>query len=372
MQLVMFVTALLALLVLAACGRDVSGRTGPPSVAKTNLALDTVASGLEVPWAMDFAPDGRLFVTERPGRIRVVEHGTLRREPWATLSVDAIGEDGLMGIAIAPDFATTHFVYVVGTFRLGSQLVNRVLRLTDRDGAASDERQIVVDNIPSGALHAGDALAFGPDDALYVATGDAREPRRAQDTSSLGGKILRDSRIFALGFRNPQGLAWHPETKELFATEHGPSGFANEGFRRDHDELNVVVQGGNYGWPVVSGMDQSTYYRPPIAVWTPAIAPSGLAFYSGTEFPEWRGNAFVGALRGEQLRRIALARDPSSRAGWRVAAQEALFEHELGRIRAVRYGPDGHLYFTTSNRDDRGKVRPGDDKIFRLRRRTSK
>src|ERR1043166_943045 len=111
MQLVTLVTTLLA---LAACGRDASGRSGQPSVARTDLALDTAAIGLEVPWAMDFAPDGRLFVTERPARIRVVEHGTLRREPWATLSVDAIGEDGLMGIAIAPDFATTHFAYVVG------------------------------------------------------------------------------------------------------------------------------------------------------------------------------------------------------------------------------------------------------------------
>jgi glucose/arabinose dehydrogenase len=216
---------------------------------------------------------------------------------------------------------------------------------------------------------------------LYVATGDARSPVRGQ-TSSLAGKILRITRdgkipadnpdpsspIWAKGFRNVQGLAWDPRTRQLFATEHGPSGFPDELLRRNNDELNAVKRGGNYGWPVVVG----TAYGPfedPIAVWNPAIAPSGLAVYDGTEFPEWRSNLFVGALRGEHLRRIAVAQD--DKGLWRVTDQQPLFEGQLGRVRAVAFAPDGHLYLSVTNRDGRGSARPGDDKILRVVRKHS-
>ena len=346
------------------------------NVPAEQISLDTVATGLEVPWAMAFAPDGRIFVTERRGRIRVVDHETLIAKPWATLDVDASGEDGLMGLALAPDFATSHQLFVVATFRRGGDLVNRVVRFTERDGAGV-EPTVILDGIPSNSLHAGDAIAFGPDGMLYVATGDARTPTNAQLAGSLGGKILRMTRegriptdnpdktslVYSRGFRNVQGLAWDRSSGQLFATEHGPSGFANELGRHDNDELNAVVRGGNHGWPVVAGSGGAGSFVEPVAVWTPGIAPSGLAAYDGNEFPEWRGNLFVGALRGEQLRRIVVARSGDA---WRVAGQQPLFEHKLGRIRAVAFAPDGHLYFSVTNRDGRGSVRPADDRIFRV------
>lgn len=339
---------------------------------------DTIASGLEVPWALAFAPDGRMFVTERPGRIRVIQKGVLASKPWATLDVVAQGEAGLMGIAVAPDFASSRHVFVCATQRSGRQLVNRVIRLTDRDGAGVDP-VVVVDGIPSAEFHAGDAVAFGPDGMLYVATGDARSPGSAQDAKSLAGKILRfrpdgsipadnpkpGSPVYASGVRNVQGLAWDPATGQLFATDHGPSGFPSERFRQNNDELNAIRAGANYGWPSVVGDSRNTRYAQPLVAWNPGIAPSGLAFYSGRE-ATWRNTLFVASLKAEHLRRVTVARDATRPAGWRVASEAVLFP-ELGRVRAVAMGPDGALYFTTSNRDGRGVPRRGDDHVYRLR-----
>lgn len=356
-----------------------SADRGVEQVSSEQIGLDTIATGLEIPWAMAFAPDGRLFVTERPGRIRVVEGGRLLPMPWATLDVESGGEDGLLGLAIAPDFATSRQLFVVGTFRDGGDLVNRVVRFTERNGAGADPA-VILDRIPSNSLHAGDAIAFGPDGMLYVATGDARTPPNAQRDASLAGKILRINRdggippdnpnknspIYARGFRNVQGLAWDRGTGQLFATEHGPSGFANELMRHDNDELNAIERGANYGWPVVAGSGGSSEYRQPVAVWNPGIAPSGVAVYEGSEFPEWRGNLFVGALRGQQLRRVVVAKAGDT---WHVVDQQSLFDQQLGRVRAVAFAPDGHLYFSVTNRDGRASVRAGDDKIFRVVRR---
>ena len=322
-----------------------------------------------MPWGIAFAPDGRMFVTERPGRIRVIENRQLRKEPWATVAdVVGAGEAGLMGIALSPGFASDHYVYVVATFVENSRLFNRVLRFTEVNGLGTD-MQVLIDSIPAAEFHAGDAIAFGPDGMLYIATGDAGKPGDAAKVESLAGKILRytpDGRIpadnpfpgspvYALGLRNVQGLAWHPETKALFATEHGPSGFPNERFRRNNDELNVIVRGGNYGWPDEAGMSDDEKYIAPITVWSPAIAPSGLGFFGG--------NVFVGGLRGQQLRLVEIERAGS---GYRAGGERALFKEELGRIRAVASGPDGTLYFATSNWDGRGDPRELDDRILRL------
>ncbi|MEW5929023.1 MAG: PQQ-dependent sugar dehydrogenase [Gemmatimonadota bacterium] len=377
---------LAAAVLLAACGGDERPPPAPQAAegpapaaaaprATPAAAYQTVASGLEVPWDLGFAPDGRIFVTEREGRIRVVESGGLRPEPWAELDVAAVGEAGLTSIAVAPDFARSGAVYVLGTFRGGGGLENRVVRLVDRGGRGADPR-VVVGGLPAERVHAGSALDFGPDGMLYVTTGDAREPPRAQDPRSLAGKLLRyrpdgsvppdnpsgGSPVYALGLRNSQGIDWNEEG-ELFASEHGPSGFANEGDREGHDELNHLRPGGNYGWPEVAGLAGGGRFAAPLAAWTPAVAPSGLAIYRGDAFPAWRGDAFLGALRGEQLIRVELER---SGGGWRASGQEALFLGELGRIRAVRMGPDGALYFTTSNRDGRGDPREGDDRVLRV------
>jgi glucose/arabinose dehydrogenase len=343
-------------------------------------SVDTVASGLEVPWSIGFAPDERIFVSERVGRIRVIEHGRLRAEPWATLPVAAQGEAGLMGIAIAPDFETSRAVYAVATIEREGALLNRVLRFTDEGGKAG-EPVIVLDNIPAAVFHAGDAIAFGPDGMLYVATGDAREPRTAQDVGSLAGKVLRmtstgavpadnptpGSLVYARGVRNMQGIAWDPSTGHAFGTDHGPSGFPNERFRQGRDELNVIPRDGNLGWPTVAGQSRDRRFTPPLADWSsPGIAPAGLAFYSGPHAP-WAGSVFVAALKGEQLRRVTLVRDSATAPGWRVGDDEPLLVGRYGRLRAVAMGPDGLVYFTTSNRDGRGAPRPGDDHILRLR-----
>ena len=356
-------------------------QTGPERSTSPRFSIETVASGLVTPWALAFAPDGRIFVTERLGRIRIVRQGVLAEEPWATVAVKEDGEAGLMGIAISPDFDRTRHVFVVGAFRSGDdELVNRVVRFTEKNGKGT-EPTVIIDSIPGEKYHAGDAIAFGPDGMLYVATGDAREPGDAQDNESLAGKILRyepdgriphdnpvrGSAVYASGLRNPQGIAWEPWTKQLFAIDHGPSGFPNERLRRNHDELNAIRAGGNYGWPTVAGEDDDSRYVAPMLDWTPGIAPAGLAVYTGEDFPEWRGHLFVGALRGMQLRRVAVARGSDGTSGWRVV-DEQVIAHGLGRIRAVGMGPDGFLYFATSNRDGRGTPAEADDRLLRLAR----
>ena len=377
---------------LVACSPDGDGTTDSPRRAAgaetaattavrdtTRFMVHTVATGLDTPWDLAFAPDGRIFVTERPGRIRTVHHGRLAAEPWATLEVAAEDESGLMGIAVSPDFERNRHVYVVATFRTPSgDLVNRVIRFTDRDGKGSDPT-VIVDSIPAANYHAGDAIAFGSDGMLYVATGDARDPGSAQDPESRAGKILRydasgripadnpdrESPVWALGLRNPQGLAWEPWTNQLFAIDHGPSGLPSERLRRHHDELNAIRAGGNYGWPNVAGQAEDPRFVAPMFDWTPGIAPAGLAVYTGKDFPSWRGHLFVGALRGAHLRRVAVARGSGGSSGWRVTDEQVMVKG-LGRIRAVQMGRDGYLYFTTSNRDGRGTAAPADDRLLRL------
>lgn len=360
---------------LAACGGSPTNL--PPASPTPGVALDTVATGLQVPWDVAFAPDGRIFVTERAGRIRVIENGVLRPEPWAVLQVSRRSETGLMGIALAPDFSTSGHVFVVGAFPAGEKRAeNRVYRLTERDGRGVEPR-LVLGGIPAARYHAGAALRFGPDGMLYLTSGDATRPASAQDPASFGGKVLRmrpdggvpadnphpGSYEYARGVRNPQGLAWHP-AGALFAPDHGPTRLPREWFRAGRDELNVIVPGANYGWPDAAGDEGGREYVRPLVEWTPAIAPGAMAFYTGEAFP-WRGDAFVAALKGRGLMRIVL-RPAAGGRGWRAVAAEPLFSGTLGRIRAVAMGPDGHLYFTTSNRDGRGDPRPGDDLLLRI------
>lgn len=364
------------------------------------VRVDTIARHLAVPWAIAFAPDGRTFVTERAGRVRIIENGALRAEPWATLDVYAdepsiFPEAGLMGIALAPDFASSRAVYLLAThWRDGaarssslparlwrrargfvgtppSRWVNRVHRCTDNGGRASDCR-VVVDGLPASFYHAGGALAFGPDGMLYLTLGDALDPDASRGPRSLAARILRytpggnvpadnpvpRSPVWASGLRNSQGIAWHPETHDMFALEHGPSGMPQERMRAGNDELNVIVKGAHYGWPDAIGADSPMQ---PLRLWRVAIAPGGLAFYSGGS-PSWRGSLFIGGLRGRTLRRLTVARGD---AGWSVTGEEELLRG-TGRIRAVAMAPDGSIWVTTSNRDHRGPAGPSDDLVLRL------
>ena len=196
---------------------------------------EVVASDLEVPWDLGFARDGRIFLTERPGRIRVIENDALRSQPWARLDVVATGEAGLTAIALHPDFEENGYLYVLGTFRGDQGLENRVVRLTDSGGRGADQ-QVIVDGLPAARIHAGSALDFGPDGLLYVTSGDATNPQLAQQPDALNGKLLRyqadgtpapgnplGGPVYALGLRNPQGLDWHT-SGAILASEHGPSG----------------------------------------------------------------------------------------------------------------------------------------------------
>jgi len=358
---------------------DAPAPSATPATSATPQ-VEVVATGLAVPWALALAPDGRILVTERAGRLRVIENGVLRPEPLATLPVAAIGEGGLMGLALDPAFAENGWLYLMYTYSQGGQPLNRISRFTLAADGLRDEMTLI-DAIPGARFHNGGRLAFGPDGVLYAGTGDAGAPQLAQRLDSLAGKVLRlnadgsipednpfpGSYVYSLGHRNPQGLAWHPVTGVLYAAEHGPSGEFGLCCR---DEVNRITPGGNYGWPYVAGEDVvdaaqagARALLPPLAssgadTW----APAGLAFYHGGPLAAWQGDLFFGALRGQQLRRFTLAGAEHDRA----LAQEALYLGEFGRIREVIMGPDGYLYLTTSNRDGRGQPAAEDDRILRI------
>jgi quinoprotein glucose dehydrogenase len=341
-------------------------------VEVAEAAVESIAQGLETVWAIDFAPDGRIFVSERPGRIRVIDpQSGLLPDPWAEVSVWESGESGLLGLALHPQYGDSPFVYVMYTYQDDEgDAKGRVSRFREVDGRGADE-EVVLEGIPAAARHSGGMLAFGPDGLLYVGTGDATRAPIAQSRRSLGGKILRirsdgsipegnpdeGSPVYALGLRNVQGFDWDFVSGRMFATMHGPTG---EWAHFDRDEINVIVPGGNYGWPKVLGAPGDPRFVDPLLEYTPAVAPADARFYQGP-ITEWSGDFFFATLRGEHLHRVVLDDDRMT-----VRALERLWPDVYGRIRAVGRGPNGHLYFGTSNRDGRGHARPGDDQVFRI------
>ncbi len=338
------------------------------------IEIDAIAAGLDTPWDLVFTSPERMLVTERPGQIRIVENGELREKPLHVFD-DVIekGEDGLMSLALDPAYPENRFLYAAVAYADGTDLWVKVTRFVDA-GEKLESPFVVIDRIPAAQYHSGCRIAFGPDGKLYISTGDATDKRLAQETNSLAGKILRinpdgtipsdnpfpGSAVWSFGHRNPQGLAWHPDNALFYETEHGPSIIDGPA---GGDEVNVIERAGNYGWPIVSHDKNRDGMIAPILTYTPAEAPGSLMIYSGRVFPEWRGNLFFGALKGEGLMRIRLdTNDPK-----KIASYGKLREVSLGRIRAVVEGPDGNIYFTTSNRDGRGKPAPLDDRIFRIR-----
>jgi glucose/arabinose dehydrogenase len=371
---------LLALALIVAveigCGGD-SGQ--PPSGSDATPAADVfttedgvrfrvevVASALQVPWSLAFAADGRLFVTERGGRVRILNLTAGGSELALTLDdVFAQGEAGALGLALDPEFASNRFVYVYYTARAGSGgAVNRVVRYREA-GSRLGEAAVLLDGIPASTIHDGGRLRFGPDGFLYITTGDAATTSLAQDPASLAGKILRLARdgtvprdnpfaspLFSYGHRNPQGLDWHPVSGALWASEHGNTG---------NDEINAIEAGGNYGWPTIEAAQTMVGMHTPAVFFSPAIAPSGESFYRGSRFPAFVNNLFVATLRGTHLLRLRVDAGTA-----RVLSQERLLVDRYGRIRDVVTGPDGLLYFCTNNRDGRGTPAAADDRIARL------
>ncbi|MDH3732529.1 MAG: PQQ-dependent sugar dehydrogenase [Gemmatimonadota bacterium] len=364
------------------------GLAGPAAAQETyssdlhDFRVVPVASGLEHPWSIAFLPSGDILATERPGRLRVIRDGRLHPDPIAGVpDVRARGQGGLLEVALHPDFETNRLVYL--TFskpnRGGSEATTAVVRGRFDGHALSDLEEIFEAEAWSrGGNHFGSKLAFDRDGHLFVTVGDrGASPfelgdHPAQHLTNHQGKVLRlhdDGRvpadnpfvgqdsalpeIWSFGHRNLQGLAFHPETGDLWETEHGPQG---------GDELNLVRPARNYGWPVIgygvqyggrrihdsperAGMEQPVHY------WVPSIATSGLLIYSGDRFPHWRGSAFVGGLSGAQIARVTL--------DGREAVSEETLLRGFGRIRDIRQGPDGLIYLAidTSGGSEPGIVR---------------
>ena len=360
------------------CGHPPPGRGAgeveTSALAQTDFRVETVVGGLQVPWSIVWAPDGRMIFTERPGRLRVYQDGKLKPEPLFTVpDVEPRGESGLMSIALHPQFAANHLLYLSYAYKADGQGV-RVVRYRETANGLTD-RKVIIENIPAARFHAGCRLRFGPDGKLYITTGDATERELAQKLDSLAGKILRLNddgtvpsdnpfvgqasarpEIWTYGHRNGQGIDFQPRSNLLFETEHGPSGFDGPG---GGDEVNIVEKGKNYGWPVIHHRATHEGMESPLLEYTPACAPASGMFYRGAPFPQFKGNFFFGCLVGTRIIRVVLD-------GRRVVNQENLLEKKYGRIRDIAEGPDGFIYFSTSNKDGRGTPASDDDRILRL------
>ncbi|MED5536109.1 MAG: PQQ-dependent sugar dehydrogenase [Pseudomonadota bacterium] len=349
----------------------------PPGVV-----VETLLTGLDVVWSLEFASDGRMFLTEKAGRIRVVSaEGELDPMPWASLNnVSAeIRENGLNGLALHPQFAEKPWIYVMYTVdKDGDEVANRISRFREVNGRGMNE-EVLLDDLPGSTNHNGGRIRFGPDGMLYVGTGDARVRERAQRLDNMGGSILRitpegaipddnpwpNSPIWAYGMRNPLGIAFRPEDGALFVADHGPT---TEWEPRigAFDELNLVQKGKNYGWPRVVGAPGIPDYVDPLLSWIPSVPPGDLIFHNG--------DLYLTALWSEALVRMRFQdpSDPNHVTGverWfnsRVWRDGVPAVGEYRRVRALAVGPDGAIYMGTSNRDGRFEPGPDDDRVVRI------
>ena len=329
-----------------------SAEAGPVEVQTSVLATN-----LEAPWAVAFLPDGNSLVTERDsGRVLSVSPSG-ETEEVQTLPADGSGEGGLLGLALSPDYEIDGLVYAYYT----TAEDNRVVRFR-----LGEEPEPILTGIPVNTYHNGGRISFGPDDLLYVGTGDAGNTANSQDPNALGGKILRinpdgsvpadnpfpDNPVYSYGHRNVQGLAWDAEGR-LYATEFGQNAY---------DEVNLIEPGQNYGWPNVEGEGgEAQGYVDPISTWaTSEASPSGAAVLTAGSIPQWQGDFFMAALRGERLWRLDLDQNGA------VVGREELLTGQAGRLRHVAQAPDGSLWILTNNRDGRGSPIPDDDRILRL------
>jgi len=347
---------------IAACDRQ-----SVADQAADGFRIVTLAEGLEHPWSMAFLPDGRILITERPGRLRLFANGALHPEPITGLpQIAQHGQGGLLDVAIHPDFARNGLVYLAFASRDADGVGTSIGRAR-LEGHRLVESRKLFDLLPRSntGRHFGSRLVFDRNGDLFITLGDRGERDRAQDLGDHAGSVIRITgdglvppdnpfidqanarpEIYSFGHRNLQGAVLHPQTGQLWTHEHGPQG---------GDEINIIQPGRNYGWPVITygkeyatGFDIGTTHQEgmeqPLYYWVPSIAPSGMAFYTGDRFPQWRGNLFVGSLKFRLLVRLELD-------GEMVVNEERLLKDRLGRIRDVRNGPDGYLYLLTDETD---------------------
>lgn len=327
----------------------------PPS---GDLQLQSVLPGLNFPVGMSLAPDGRVFFNERlTGNIRIInQQWQLVNQPFCQITIATSGEQGLLGLALDPDFANNRFVYVYHT--ASSPLRNRVVRYTESSGSCTQE-SVILDNLPASTNHNGGIIQFGPDGKLYVIIGDAENTANAQSLTSLAGKVLRVNpdgsapvdnpffsnanvnakKVFSLGHRNSYGFTFHPHTTHLWESENGPS---------DNDEINRVVVGGNYGWPTVRGIAGNPNFRDPILAYTPTIAPTGIIAIpeTSTVYPAaYRNNLLFVDFNGGKIRRVVLSGADLSELG----VSSTAYNGGNGGLLSLMLGADGFVYVSNTN-----------------------
>lgn len=321
---------------------------------------EVVATGLEIPWDLAQLPDGSLLVTERTGKLKLWNGQTI--STVAELPSVQVSESGLTGIALHPNFTDNHYLYLYYTYRDSGVLKNKVVRYRYESDELTEDK-IIIDDLAGGQVHNGGRLRFGPDEKLYVLTGDAARPGLGQDQDRLEGKVLRMNEdgtvpddnplpgtlIYSIGHRNPQGLSWHPLTEELLVSEHGEAAY---------DEINKIEPGSNYGWAAArrGSLDHADFTAPLLSSGAETWAPSGISFI-GLNNWDLRDTFVMAGLRSMKLQKFQLI-------DGKIVGQETLIDGQYGRLRAVLAKGDGSFYVTTSNRDGRVDPGPDDDRIL--------
>jgi len=335
-------------------------------VRDVTVEVTAIAGGLEHPWSVEVLPDGAYIVTERPGRMRIIRDGEVGRPLGGLPRIAAVGQGGLLDVALSPDFAETRRLFftaaVPGPGGQGTGVFSA--RLSPNERRLEDVRRIFLMNKLTGTgQHFGSRIAIAADGSLFFGIGDRGDEDRAQDQADHAGKIMRINadgtpsaanpsgqplpEVWSSGHRNPQGIVIDPADNRLYTVEHGARG---------GDEINAPESGNNYGWPVISygkhysgaeiGIGQSADgYEQPLHYWDPSIAPGALAVYRGAMFPEWEGDFLVAALKYQLVARIERRSDGT------IGAEERMLEGEYGRIRDVKVAPDGSILLVTDEED---------------------
>ena len=372
-------------LAFAGCGTSTQhgGSPGSPNsptggggnpVSDQQLKTVDYATHLTTPWSLAFAPDGRLFFTEQPGRLRVIENGTVVPTPVLDLTAQTVGgEGGTTGMDLDPNFASNNQIYLHYCSPNPAQC--QVVRVVVNGNTGTIDKVLLTYPVNTGQFdHTGGRLKVGPDGLLYLSTGDHTDAQSAQDPSSWNGKILRmnldgtpaagnpfpqNPYVYSYGHRDPQGLAWD-SSGQLYETEHGPT---------SNDEVNIIHAGGNYGWPSCVGICHNPAYIDPVKLFSPqTVPPSGAMFYHGSTIPDWDGTMLFAVLgldgntNAHHVHQLKFDRP----GGTNVVFEQVLWANKFGRIRDVTEGPEGFLYFSTSNvgGSQSSQAGPNDDRII--------